>query len=66
MLSDISYNSDIQNKRHNEKVHKHEKKGLSLLQSNYNQITIGLQSGHNQSHHHLHLGSTQYKQFLNI
>ena len=32
----------------------------------YNQITIGLQSGYNQLHHLLHLGSTQYKQFLNI
>ena len=29
----------------------------------YNQITIGLQSGYNQLHHHLHFESTQYKQF---
>ena len=29
----------------------------------YNQITIGLQSGYNQFHHRLLLGSTQYKPF---
>ena len=32
----------------------------------YNQITIGLQSGYNRLHHLLHLGSAQYKQFINI
>ena len=28
----------------------------------YNQITVKLQSGYNQSHHRLHLGNTQYEQ----
>ena len=53
-------------KRHNKKVHRHERKSLFLLQSDYNRITIGLQSGYNRLHHRLHLRSTQYKQFLNI
>ena len=50
-------------KRHNEKVHRHERKSLFLLQSDYNRITVGLQSGYNHLHHPLHLDSTQYKQF---
>ena len=46
-------------KLQNEKVHRHKRKSLSLLQSDYNQITIS----YNQRRHRLHLGSTQYKQF---
>ena len=49
-------------KRHNKEIHRHERKRLSLLQSDYNQITIGLQLGYSQSHHLLHLESTQHKQ----
>ena len=36
-------------KRHSEKVLRHERKNLSLLQSDYNQITIGLQSATSSS-----------------
>ena len=43
-------------KRHNKKIHR----GKGSLY--YNQITIGLQLGYNQSHHLLHLESTQHKQ----
>ena len=44
-LSDISYSSDIYiRKRHNKKVHRYERKSLSLLPLDYNRITIGLQS----------------------
>ena len=50
-------------KGHNKRVHRHKKKSLSLLQTDYNWITIGLQLGYNQLHHLLHLESTQYKQF---
>ena len=43
-------------KRHNKKIHR----GKCSLY--YNQITIRLQSGYNQSHHLVHLESTQHKQ----
>ena len=41
---------------HNKKVHKHERKSLSLLQSDYNRITISCIISYI-------LKSTQYKQF---
>ena len=44
-------------KRHSEKVHRHERKSLSLLQSVYNRITIS----YNQLRHRLHSTSSSLK-----